>query len=80
MRGVVRPAVAPMRAPSPPVAPIGAPPAPGEMLALVETMGDPELTAHVVAFEKALAEMNETLAEARANERAAMETNAAPGD
>ena len=74
------PAVAPMRAPSPPVAPIGAPPAPGEMLALVETMGDPERTAHVVAYEKALAEMYETLAEASANERAAMETNAAPGD
>ena len=59
-------AFAPMLAPSPPVARIADPTAPGAMLALIETMGDPELTAHAVDFEKAHAAVNETLAEAKA--------------
>jgi hypothetical protein len=75
--GQVARAVAPMRAPSTQPA---IPPAPGTMLELVETMGDPALTAHVVAFEKALAAVNETLAEAKAEERARTNGKAVAGD
>jgi hypothetical protein len=68
--------LAPVRAPSPPVARVAVPPAPGAMLDLVKTMGDPALTAHVVAFEKALAAVNETLEEAKAEERVRAKTPA----